>query len=674
MRRMRTVALAPSSTVEAVTGATRLTLRTALVMAVWLGLLAGYVDLAAIVAKKHFIHDDAWFRAARDFPWTVPIAHVALSMTAALALGSAAKLLPRFVSLRFGAFALTTLALWGALLRLPIWWWCGLILAAGVGWQFSRVVARIGFTARSPAVRWTVATLIGGVAVLFAAGTCQQSLRESHAIAALPPAVPGARNVLLLVLDTVRASGMSMYGYARATTPNLDRWAKRGIRFNRALAPAPWTVPSHAAMFTGRWPFATDTQWTKSLDTQGSTLAEFLASEGYQTAGFVANTHNCGYETGLNRGFIHYEDYALTPRTLLSRTVPGKWLLEHTWGLADAYERKWIGLQSRPADVLNAEFLDWLEQRRTDRPFFAFMNFFDVHEPYIPAPAQTRRFGITPTSQRDVQFLFDYLEMDKRKLTPRDLALARDSYDDCLAYLDSQIGALLTELDGRKILNDTIVVITSDHGEAFGEHGSYCHANSVDLEEVGVPLLILAPDASVAGRTVFREVTLRDLPATVADLVGLSNRSPFPGHSLAGFWRVMPGEVPDRSTSPALSEQVYSNAFVPGPDRAQNQALAQMSLVAFGGFQYIRNAQGQERLYRAFQSAQTQHNLAGSPEAEALMEQFRQMLLEILDSNPGAPAAEDAYLKSFRRGLCDQLDRRPLAGERPGCRKHGHLP
>src|SRR5262249_1413595 len=131
------------------------------------------------------------------------------------------------------------------------------------------------------------------------------------------PAPPrGAKNVLLIVLDTVRAQSLSLYGYSRDTTPNLRRIAARGVRFDQALSTAPWTAPSHASMFTGRWPHELSIGWSRPLDATHPTLAEFLSARGYKTAGFVANTTYCSYETGLDRGFARYDDYDVTPRTV----------------------------------------------------------------------------------------------------------------------------------------------------------------------------------------------------------------------------------------------------------------------------------------------------------------------------------------------------------------------
>src|SRR5207248_7573394 len=108
----------------------------------------------------------------------------------------------------------------------------------------------------------------------------RRAVNESRAVAGLPSAPPGARNVVLIVWDTVRASYMSLHGYQRDTTPNLAAWARQGVRYDRALAPAPWTFPSHSSFFTGQWPFQVNSQWKSTLDTSHSTLAEYLSSRG----------------------------------------------------------------------------------------------------------------------------------------------------------------------------------------------------------------------------------------------------------------------------------------------------------------------------------------------------------------------------------------------------------
>ena len=144
---------------------------------------------------------------------------------------------------------------------------------------------------------------------------------------------------------------------------------------------------------------------------------------------------------------------------------------------------------------INESFLGWLERRRSDRPFFAFLNYFDAHDPFIAPPKFKNRFGIAPGTREDYQFLFDYALLPKESQGERKLRMAFNSYNACIAFLDEQLDQLLRELESQKLLENTTVIITSDHGEAFGDHGFYGHVYGLSLEEIGVPLAILSPAA-----------------------------------------------------------------------------------------------------------------------------------------------------------------------------------
>jgi arylsulfatase A-like enzyme len=628
--------------------------RTTVLLAIVFGLCGGYLDLLFMLFKKFCWDEDAYFRSGRDFPWTVPLGHVVLLLTLGVAIAVVNRLRPRLISLRAGSWLFATLAIWAALLRLPLYGACSLLLAAGLSRPISDAVASRGWSPRT--VRYTLGGLLGLLGVLAALSSVWQAIREQRAVAGLPPPPSGARNVVLIVWDTVRTYDLSSYGYPRDTTPNLTRWAREGVRYDLAVAPAPWTYPSHSCFFTGQWPFQLNSRWNSRLDTPDPTLAEYLASRGYQTAGFAANTAWCNYESGLSRGFTHFEDYPLTPRSFLARTEPGKWILMQILYRGLYHDRKWIGLQSRGARGINAAFLDWLRQRRPDRPFFAFLNYFDAHEPYVPPPGSEGRFGIRPRPPRDYDFLFDYVGVDKTSIAPRDVQLARDCYDDCIAFLDEQLGRLLDELRGQRLLDNTVVIITSDHGEAFGDHGYYGHSFSIYFDEIGVPLVILSPDAP-AGRVVDSPVSLRDLPATVVDQLGFSASSPFPGHSLAAYWKMAPGQVLPGIT-PALSEQVNRPAIQPQPRTSGGNGEFRMSLVA-SGHHYIRDGQGAEILYDLRKDPLERVNLMDSSDGQKAVGVFRRMLLDVLTENPGSTEVEAAYLETYRQGLRDLLQESP---------------
>jgi arylsulfatase A-like enzyme len=197
--------------------------------------------------------------------------------------------------------------------------------------------------------------------------------------------------VLLVVLDTVAASQLGLYGSSRATSPAIDELAARGIRFDRAQATSPWTLPSHASMFTGRWHHEVSAGWLTPLDGVSPTLAEFLGSRGYATAGLTANYAYCASDSGLARGFTKFQDYifpaltALHIEALVDGSIAGTqfvdrflqdWLDLELLKPASQFIWRVFKLNRKEAVVVNREFLGWLSSRRQkERPFFAFLNY-----------------------------------------------------------------------------------------------------------------------------------------------------------------------------------------------------------------------------------------------------------------------------------------------------------
>jgi hypothetical protein len=458
-------------------GKSPLTPLLAIFLSISCGLAGGYLDVAIIVLKKYFWNGPKNYGNGSDFPWTVPLGTVLLLLIPGLLLAVVSWLRPRPLALRAGVWFFVTLALWLALLRLPIYAICSVFLAAGMGMQIGRGV--VALIARRRQARYTFLGLVTVLVLLAGLSTGWRAVREFRTIAGLPGTPPNAKNVVLIVWDAVRAASLSLHDYPRDTTPNLVRWARKGVRYSMATAPASWTYPSHTSFFTGHWPFELSSQSNYSLDAPAPTLAEHLTLRGYQTVGFAANTKTITYETRLDRGFIHFEDYPLTPRSLLSRTVAGSWILENIVYRDDFYESKWIGVQSRNATAINRSFLDWLALRRPDRPFFAYLNYFDAHEPYVPPEGFAGRFGIAPRLPREFRSLLDYASPGWSTVHEREIVMARDCYDDCISFLDDQLGQLLNRLESQDLLDDTLVIITSDHGEAFYEHGTFLHGNSL---------------------------------------------------------------------------------------------------------------------------------------------------------------------------------------------------
>ncbi|HEV3163541.1 MAG TPA: sulfatase [Isosphaeraceae bacterium] len=598
-------------------------------LTVWCGFVTGFLELLCMLVRCNFT-DPNYYNVSRHYIWMYPLAGLIVFSALGGPLVLAASLRPgRIARVRAWAYLLFFMCL-GVLIRWPLYTLACMVLAAGLAVQTARfLVARTARVERF--VHGSLAGLVGLFAVLVVVSFSRQAVAERRALAALPAAPPKARNVLLVVLDTVRADCLSAYGYNRETSPTLARLARRGIRFEHAQATAPWTTPSHASMFTGRWAHDLSAGWKTPLDGTHPTLAEFLSTRGYATAGFVANTYYCSYETGLNRGFAHYEDYDVTARQVVQCSA----LVQRGLTIARSRLNLWLddvrqpNVHRKSASRINTDFLRWLDRRDLNRPFFAFLNFYDAHHPYLVSGPDDRHFGRQPESRSDFVLLRTWWDADKHKLSPAKLELVRDAYDDGLAALDRQLDCLFQALDERHLLENTMVIVTSDHGEHLGEQRLFCHGCSLYQPELHVPLLAFAPSRVPAGRSVPEPVSLRDLPATVVDLLGLADRSPFPGHSLARFWEPETDGVRSTSDEPLLSEVETPPGSDPNGGRSPVNRGRMQSLVS-GSLHYIRNGDGREELYDLAADPTEQRDIAASAGSRGALERMRTQLAEVL--------------------------------------------
>ncbi len=339
--------------------------------------------------------------------------------------------------------------------------------------------------------------LLAGLTVLAFAG---EAMRERAAIAKLPP-VPTGKNILLLVLDTVRGMDTGLDGFDRPTTPELVRWSARGITFSHAIAPSSWTLPSHSTMFTGYWPQELGTDWKVPLKSNAYTLAEFFDSLGYATAGFAANPSYGSRYYGLAQGFQHYEDYPLSFEEVLTNGKLTRDFLNHPW-----VRRVWgfdDYLGQKQAPDVTGRFLEWLPHRG-GRPFFAFLNLFDAHEPYLPPAGYDSLFASNTVRRNDLleHFLHQAERREKEQMTPAQAEREREAYDAGIRYMDTWVGRMLDSLYRLHLLDSTIVIITADHGEQFGEHGKFVHGTRYTGRYSKCPCSS-SPPASPAGGLVW---------------------------------------------------------------------------------------------------------------------------------------------------------------------------
>ena len=299
-----------------------------LVLSVWCGLVAGPLEVVTILVRKRTLDLNHFYWMSRHFVWLIPTTDLLIFLGLGLVLSLSVVCWPRTAGWLAARLlcALTLLPLlWAALPG--IYGPAGFILALGIAARLVPVLERRAVDFRRT-VRLTLPVLAGLLPLLAASSWGADRLKE-RSDARGPCRRRAPRTCCLIVLDTVAAEHLSLHGYERPTSPTLDGLARRGIRFDRAQATSSWTLPSLASAFTGRWPHELSVGWLTPLDATHPTLAEYLGSRGYATAGFVANTFYCGSDTGLNRGFTVYRDYifpelsAFKWAVLVSRTLEG---------------------------------------------------------------------------------------------------------------------------------------------------------------------------------------------------------------------------------------------------------------------------------------------------------------------------------------------------------------
>ncbi len=569
----------------------RLTARRAVLLALWLGLLAGLLQVVLVAFKRHVLGTQVL--QTPQAVWMAPAMHTLLFLPLValwLALG---RRWPRAAGLATLAAVLAFLGAGSALmtLRIELRWWAILVLAAGLAVQLGRAAAaapaRVAAAARR-STPWMAAVVVvmGG----WLNGT--RAFAERRDVAALGQAPAGAPNVLLIILDTVRGLSLSLYGYERPTTPNLVARARESVVFDRAVAATSWSGPAHGALFTGQHPTVLSTDWGSGLDSTYVTLAEALRERGWLTGGFVANARYLSRSEGFNRGFVHYEGYrVLSLEAMFASTwLSGRLLAVYGWA-----KRRTVGqglVIGKGAPEVFGPLLDWMPEQG-DRPFFAMLNLMDAHEPY--EPPQPWRSMFDSTLRRTLwDRIRDRLPGAPPAATSREgpepawLARERARYDGAIAYLDHLIGRLLDEMARRGQLDRTLVIVTADHGEELNEHDQMGHTKSLYWPSLHVPLLIRLPGRVPAGLRVTEPIGLRQVPATVMDLTGARGPAVFPGTPLARYW--------DGSPSPA--DTVYSNlTAAEGVVTRAPIGRGEMHSVVMGSLHLIRNGDGTEELY-----------------------------------------------------------------------------
>ena len=425
----------------------------------------------------------------------------------------------------------------------------------------------------------------------------RRMLQERRALEGISSAshVP---NVLVIIVDALRADHLSTYGYARGTSPYVTKLASQGVLFQNAIAAAPWTLPSHASILSGRLPHETGADRPDGYVEQSlPTLAEAFRERGYRTAAFSANWWFFARRLGFDRGFLHFEDFS----SIISAVAQTN-LGQRIQNLLLKLKLLDVAMGRAPAKQINGHILRWLD--RGQGPFFVVVNYMDVHEPYLPPLDCFHRFSKMARPAGEVFLGNPRLD----HLSPSEVHNEMDAYDASIYCLDGQIAALVRALQARRLMQNTILVVSSDHGDGFAEHGLMSHGNSLYRELIHVPLIMVGP--GIPEHTVVeRPASMTWLAPTLLSLTGASPGQ-FSGPAMnLGWTGVAQSTWPDPVSEVA---QMYQDP------RAPNYSGALVSVVTTR-WHLIAGGKNGTELYACCEDKAEAHNLAAANPAVTQM-------------------------------------------------------
>ncbi|MGH0033934.1 MAG: sulfatase [Myxococcota bacterium] len=407
-------------------------------------------------------------------------------------------------------------------------------------------------------------------------------------------------NVLLISIDTLRPDHLSGYGYGRETSPAIDALAREGVLFRDASSTSPWTLPAHVSMLTGRYPSRHGVvDRNKALSADVPTLATRLGAAGYDSMAIV-NAYYVSRRYGLDQGFAHF--------AVLSE-----------WSNDRGPKRTIV---NRGEEITDGA-MDWL-RGRGERPFFLFLHYYDVHTDLTPKPEYRAKF-VRPYEGRIDGSTRQLIGLRSAgvQLPPADLRHLKDLYDAEIRQLDDQIARLMAFLDHKDLADDTLVVLTSDHGEEFLEHGSLLHSRTHYQELIAIPLILRGPGVP-RGRIVEEPVSLVDLVPTILSLTGLQPHAGMDGLDLSALWsggaleaRALYSEADDTNEVPDMKRMIRLDRHKLCYDRVSQESEL-YDLAEDAGEKNDLSAEDPERARRLLERLRV--HMATEKSAEALPE------------------------------------------------------
>ena len=574
----------------------------AVVMGLASGLMQGLVHVG--LQQLNFL-EHVWYQIL----WIEPVFNGLLLLVTGLILAAA---LSRFGThagaRRFSIFILSLVALLPVIvLALKEWVasYALLILAVGLSVAAARWFAR-NEAAGLRFFRRSLRPLVAITLLVFVAVQGGFWWRARMTLANLPAAADSAPDVVLIVLDALRADHLSTYGYTRKTSPAIDRLAEGGVLFEQAYSTSSYTLPAHASLLTGLYPNEHQVEWgtAKTYKTAAyPTLPETLANRGYRTGAFSGNTFWFTRAQGFGRGFLHFDDFFSSVGDMVLRTTYGRTVtrvLQHARiGFEDIPARK-------RAPETNRAVLDWLNQA-AGRPSLVVINYMDVHDPYMPPQPYRSKFS----TQANPGGLIHWELHIPKSLTVDQLQGEVDAYDGAINFVDTHVGELIEALQARRGRRELIVFITSDHGEEFGEHGGLLHGHHLYRETIQVPLIVWASKGLPAGTRVSQPVTTAAIPATIMNLLASGDQT-FPGPPLL---------------SPSSAFPLAQLKRRPWAPKDQPVSDGAMRSIVSHPWHYIEHDTRGSQLFDLVNDPREAKDLAKDPAMRAVIDQLRKHLV-----------------------------------------------
>ena len=418
-------------------------------------------------------------------------------------------------------------------------------------------------------------------------------------------------NVILISIDTLRADHLSCYGYHRNTTPHIDKIAAEGTIFRRNYSTGVWTPPGHASMLTGLYVSEHGVYGENRLNRNIPTIADTLKVHEYQTAGFVNNSQ-VGELVGFEKG---HDEFVEVWKGVKSKSFTDRVLK----GIARKIRKK-TGHEDMGAQKTNRMFNHWVGNKiDKDKPFYAFLHYIEPHNPLNPPRPFKNRFFDHSSHNIDVmkvnKVAYNPLICFVEDIQPNEYEIhsLKSLYDGEIAYIDHRIGEIISALKRNHYYDDTMIIITSDHGEHFGEHGLWSHTASLYNEVLHIPLIIKFPKGIDHIQEVQACTQLVDIFPTIMEVTGVSEKEQINTSGSSLVYRANMSDIYHKYIFAEWEGRIPY--FIQGKigsndsSREINRITNKLWMIADGNYKYISASDGSEELYDLNVDRKEQNNL-----------------------------------------------------------------